>query len=61
MDSETRRITKTWLAGDDGLVSRGDYLLHGDGSVSESKGDEDVIETIDGSSRLVTRLSLIHI
>ena len=55
MDSETRRITKTWLAGDDGLVSRGDYLLHGDGSVSESKGDEDVIETIDGSSRLVTR------
>ena len=55
MDSETRRITKTWLAGDDGLVSRGDYLLHGDGSVSESKGDEDVIETIDGSNRLVTR------
>ena len=53
MDSGTRRITNTWLIGEGGSVSRGDFLLHGDGSVSGSKGDEDVIETID--------LSLIHI
>ena len=55
MDSGTRRITNTWLIGEDGSISRGDFLLHGDGSVSGSKGDEDVIETIDGKNRLVTR------
>ena len=37
-----------------GSASRGDFLLR-DGSVSDSKGDEDVIETIDGKNRLVTR------
>ena len=55
MDSGTRRITNTWLIGEGGSVSRGDFLLRGDGSVSDSKGDEDVIETIDGKNRLVTR------
>ena len=34
MDSDTRRITNTWLVGDDGLVRRVDFLLHGDGSLS---------------------------
>ncbi len=55
MDSGTRRITNTWLIGEEGVVHRGDFLLHGDGSFSKSKGDEDVIETFDGSTRLVTR------
>ena len=60
MDSGTRRITNTWLIRAGGSASRGDLLLHSDGSVSDSKGDEDVVETIDGRHRLVT-LSLIHI
>ena len=55
MDSGTRRITNTWLIQEGGSASRGDFLLHSDGSVSDSKGDEDVIETIDGRHRLVTR------
>ena len=38
-----------------GVVQRGDFLLHPDGSCTKSKGDEDVVETIDGSTRLVTR------
>ena len=55
MDPGARRVTNTWLIDDAGLVQRGDFLLHGDGSFSDSRGDEDVIETIDGSNRLVTR------
>ena len=55
MASGTRRITSTWLVEDGGSVRRGDFLLHEDGSFSKSKGDEDVLEVIDGSSRLVTR------
>ena len=55
MTSGTRRITSTWLVEDGGAIRRGDFLLHEDGSFSLSKGDEDVVEEIDGSSRLVTR------
>ena len=55
MDSGTRRFTDTWLIDDSGVAHRGDFQLHQDGSYSASKGDEDVIETIDGSNRLVTR------
>ena len=55
MDSGTRRLTATWLIDDGGTTHKGDFLLHQDGSFSDSKGDEDVIETIDGSNRLVTR------
>ena len=55
MDSGTRRLTATWLIDDGGTTHKGDFLLHQAGSFSESKGDEDVIETIDGSNRLVTR------
>ena len=44
----TRRITGTWLVDDNGVVQRGDFLLNEDGSASTSKGDEDVIEVIDG-------------
>ena len=55
MDEGDRRISGTRLIDHDGLVTRGDFLLHSDGSYSNSKGDEDVVETIDGSTRLVTR------
>ena len=55
MDSGTRRVTDTWLIDDEGLTHKGDFLLHQDGSFSPSKGDEDVIEVIDGSLRLMTR------
>ena len=51
MASGTRRITSTWLVEDGGSVRRGDFLLHEDGSFSKSKGDEDVLEVYDGSSR----------
>ncbi len=33
----------------------GDVLLHADGSWTPSNGDEDVLEDIDGSKRLITR------
>ena len=66
-----RRITNAWLIDHDCQTKRGDFILHADGSVDLSKGDEDVLETIDGSNRLITRsfqnwhthlaLSLIHI
>ena len=55
MDSGTRRFTDTWLIDDSGVPHKGDFLLHQDGSFSPSSGDEDVVETVDGSSRLVTR------
>ena len=55
MNSGTRRVTNTWLIDDGGFAQKGDFLLHGDGSFSNSKGEEDVIETIDGSNRLITR------
>ena len=48
---EPRRITSTRLIDDEGVVHHGDILLHADGSWSSSNGDEDVLETIDGSNR----------
>ena len=50
-----RRVTNTRLIDHDGVVKYGNFLLHEDGSFSESNGDEDVIEVIDGSMRLITR------
>jgi len=55
MDGRVRRVTGTRLIDHDGAVQHGDFLLHPDGSYSASKGDEDVLETIDGSNRLITR------
>ena len=55
MDEGVRRVTETRLIDHDGVVQHGDYLLHPDGSYSASNGDEDVVETINGSTRLVTR------
>ena len=50
-----RRVTNTRLIDHDGKVNFGNFLLHDDGTYSLSNGDEDVIETIDGSMRLITR------
>ena len=50
-----RRITNAWLIDHDGATQRGDFILNADGSWAESSGDEDVLETIDGSDRLITR------
>ena len=55
MDEGLRRVVGTRLIDNDGFVQSGDFILHPDGSYTASKGDEDVVETIDGSSRLVTR------
>ena len=52
---EPRRITSTRLIDDDGIIQHGDILLHSDGSWSRSNGDEDVLETINGENRVITR------
>ena len=49
------RYTGTVLVDDEQRLHRGDVLLHPDGRWSMSKGDEDVVETIDGRDRLITR------
>ena len=51
----SRRYTNTWLMDHDCSPQHGDFILHDDGSWSISKGDEDVLETIDGSGRIITR------
>ena len=55
MESGVRRITSTRLIDHDGRIREGDFLIHKDGSYSRSSGDEDVIETIEGSNLVVTR------
>ena len=54
-DDTAVRYTNTVLYDDDCKKIVGDVLLHHDGSWSESKGDEDVVEEIDGSQRVLTR------
>lgn len=49
------RYTDTVLVDDEQRLHRGDVLLHPDGRWSMSKGDEDVMETVDGRDRLLTR------
>ena len=55
MESGSRRIVNTRLIDHDGVTREGNFLLHVDGSYSQSNGDEDVLETIDGSDLLITR------
>ena len=55
MESGSRRIVNTRLIDHDGVIREGNFLLHVDGSYSQSNGDEDVLETIDGSDLLITR------
>tara|TARA_B100000459_G_scaffold140747_1_gene100033 strand:- start:969 stop:2228 length:1260 start_codon:yes stop_codon:yes gene_type:complete len=52
---EAVRYTNTVLYDDDFNKIVGDVLLHKDGSWSNSNGDEDVVEEIDGSNRVLTR------
>ena len=49
------RYTDAVLVDDEQRLHRGDVLLHSDGRWSASKGDEDVMDTIDGRDRLITR------
>ena len=51
----SRRYTNAWLMDHDCTPKYGDFILHQDGSWSTSKGDEDVLETIDGTGRIITR------
>jgi len=55
MEFGDRRYTNAWLMDHDCVPQHGDFILHHDGSWSTSKGDEDVLETIDGSGRIITR------
>ena len=55
MEFGDRRYTNAWLMDHDCVPQHGDFILHQDGSWSASKGDEDVLETIDGSGRIITR------
>ena len=54
-DDTSVRYTNTVLYDDEFNKIVGDVLLHNDGSWSKSNGDEDVIEEIDGSDRVLTR------
>jgi 5-methylthioadenosine/S-adenosylhomocysteine deaminase len=49
------RYRDSRLIDDDGVLHKGDFLLHKDGSWSKSKGDENVKFNLDGSERLITR------
>ena len=49
------RYRNTVLYDRGGQKVTGDVLLHADGSWSASNGDEDVVEDLDGSKRLITR------
>ena len=49
------RYTDAVLVDDEQRLHRGDVLLHPDGRWTPSRGDEDVVETVDGRDRLITR------
>ena len=49
------RYTNTVLYDEVGQKHLGDFLIHDDGSWSESNGDEDVRQILDGSRKLITR------
>ena len=54
-DTPPVRYRNTVLYDRGGQRTVGDVLLHADGHSSPSNGDEDVLEDIDGSKRLITR------
>ena len=54
-DATTVRYRNTVLYDHGGEKVTGDILLHHDGTWSASNGDEDVVDDIDGSQRLITR------
>ena len=54
-EGKSVRYTNAVLYDDNLNKHVGDFLLNPDGSWGLSKGDEDVLKTIDGSNRLLTR------
>ena len=48
------RYTNTVLYDEEGQKHMGDFLIHDDGSWSESNGDEDVRQILDGSRKLLS-------
>ena len=54
-DDTAVRYTNTVLYDDNFNKIIGNVLLHKDGSWSTSNGDEDVVQEIDGSNRVITR------
>ena len=54
-DDTAVRYTNTVLYDDNFNKIIGNVLLHEDGTWSTSNGDEDVVEEIDGSNRVITR------
>ncbi len=54
-DTPPVRYRNTVLYDRGGQRTVGDVLLHADGAWSASTGDEDVLEDLDGSKRLITR------
>ena len=55
MDEGAVRYTQAVLVDDSQSIHKGDFILESDGGWHFSKGDEDVLETIDGKNRLITR------
>ena len=55
MDEAAVRYTNAVLIDDEQQTHLGDFLLHSDGSWAASKGDEDVVQNLDGSKKLITR------
>lgn len=53
--TESVRYTNAVLYDDNLNKHLGDVILHPDGSWSKSLGDEDVMKTVDGKNRLITR------
>ena len=49
------RYTNTVLYDSHGEKHQGDFLIHDDGSWSNSNGDEDVKHVLDGSNKVITR------
>ena len=55
MDEGAVRYTQAVLIDDTQSIHKGDFVLESGGGWHFSKGDEDVLETINGKNRLITR------
>jgi len=55
MGEATARYTNAVLIDDEQRTHLGDFLIHADGTWSQSNGDEDVVHNIDGTKKLITR------
>jgi len=55
MGEATARYTNAVLIDDEQRTHLGDFLIHADGTWTQSNGDEDVVHNIDGTKKLITR------